>query len=251
MVVGIVGLGFVGGTLARWFEDHTSHDIRKVDPAKGFNDSLKGCDAVFVCIPVRAKGTGQDLAELKAVVENAKLSTPNVYIRSTVLPGTNDQLGTISMPEFFTARTAYEDMCRLPILCGKPERPTKNHSNHLDELFPGKEIIFLKNTEAELAKIAHNCYGALKVTYFNLIYQLAHKFGADFDQVRKGAFITGFIEPMHTQVPGPDGKFGYGGSCFPENMKALEGWLWENGSHNEWMLIAKTIGLNEQYRGGE
>ncbi len=251
LVVGIVGLGFVGGTLSRWFEEHTTHKIRKVDPALGHNDSLQGCDAVFVCIPVKAHGTGQDLTDLKSVVEETKKYTSNVFIRSTVLPGTNDKLGTISMPEFFTARTAYEDMCKLPILCGSRIPYVGGFTGLLCKLFPIKELRFVTNTEAELAKIAHNCAGALKVTYWNLIYQLAYKFGADFERVKQGAFITGFIEPTHTEVPGPDGKHGYGGACFPENMAALENWLWEHGSHQEFMFINKAIALNAQYRGHE
>lgn len=219
MVVGIIGVGVVGGTLKAWFEENTAHDIRCHDPYKGMNDSLDECDAIFISVPVKPAPGGQDHSILAGAVELAKRHTKFVFIRSTVLPGTNDKFGTISMPEYLTERQALEDMKRYPVLVGPCDLRL------LERLFPNKQFVMVTNTEAELAKFTHNCFGAMKVTYFNMIYKMCSRLGADFENVKMAANITGFVGETHTQVPGPDGHFGYGGKCFPENMRALNQFL--------------------------
>lgn len=242
MIIGLIGVGAVGGTLKKYFEQQGLHELRLCDPAKGYDDSFDGIDACFVSIPVVFDKWGQNIHPLRDAVESAKRFTDKVFIRSTVLPGTNDLLGCISMPEFLTERRAFEDMCELQILCGQLG------SEIVPKIFPEKKIIFMSNKEAELAKFTHNCFGAVKVTYFNIMAELAKKIGADFAKVKEGASITGFIEKHHTQVPGPDGKHGYGGKCFPENMGAMLGFL--NSIHHESaaQFFEKVISLNALYR---
>jgi len=240
MVVGIVGVGTVGSTLKKYFEEHTEHEIRCLDPHKDMHDSLEDCDAVFISVPVRPSEKGQDLSTLTEAVALAKKYTSNVFIRSTVLPGTSDSLGAISMPEFLTERRAYEDMCLYPVLVGQCD------SSLLARLFPKKEFIIVKNSEAELAKFTHNCFGAVKVTYFNMIYQIAQALGLDFEAVKKAASITGFVESTHTQVPGPDGFFGYGGKCFPENIEAMQGFFHNQDMESSFFKCIRL--LNYQYR---
>lgn len=218
MILGICGVGCVGGTLHKWFSEHTDHEVRLYDPPKGHKDFLEDCEAIFISVPVPANTTGQDLSILKESTELAKKYTQNVFIRSTVLPGTNDSLGTISMPEFLTERRAYSDMTKYPILCGTADMTL------LERIFPNKQIIMMSNTEAELAKYTHNCFGAMKVTYFNTINKLCEKYSIDYDKVLKGAMITGFIEPQHTRIA-QDGLGGYGGKCFPDNINSMIGLL--------------------------
>lgn len=218
MKIGIVGVGVVGGALKTWFENKTKHTLALYDPPKGLTEDLSKSDAIFICIPVSASDTGQDQTHLEAVVNIAKRYSDNVFIRSTVLPGTNDKLGTTSCPEFLTARFADMDMDARPILSG----PTKDKTL-IERIFPGKEIIRANNVDCEMAKYTHNCFGALKVTYFNIIYELCRIHGADYKKVLDAAMVTGFLGPyQHTHVPGPDGKRGYGGACFPDNIKSFK-----------------------------
>lgn len=242
MQIGIIGVGVVGGTLRRWFFEHTDHDVRCVDPHKGMDDSLDGCSAIFISVPVPTTPHGQDLGSLKEAIALAKKYTNFVFIRSTVLPGTNDDLGTISMPEFLTERRAYEDLCALPVLVGRCDDKLLNY------IFPKKNVVMVSNVEAELAKFTHNCFGAWKVSYFNIIYQMCQKLGADFEAVKFAANLTGFIEPTHTQVPGPDGFFGYGGKCFPENMEAMKSYLRDKDLPTEAGLFGIIEILNKVYR---
>lgn len=242
MKVGLIGVGVVGGTLKTWFEQNTKHEIACVDPGKGLGDSLEECDAVFISVPVVATKGGQELCVLKDCVETAKKYCQTVFIRSSVLPGTSDSLGCIAMPEFLTERCAQADMDRLPILVGKCD------GDFLQKLFPSKQFLMVSNAEAELAKYAHNCFGAMKVTYFNVIAKLAREVGANFDNVKAGAFLTGYIEKQHTMVPGPDGMNGYGGKCFPENVSALTEYLRKVGMVNESEMFHFMSLLNLEYR---
>jgi UDPglucose 6-dehydrogenase len=75
--------------------------------------------------------------------------------------------------------------------------------------------------KSEISEYAHNVFGALKVTYFNAIYDYCQKLGADFSKVHTGCLLSGYINETHTQVPGPDGKLGYGGKCFPKDVNAF------------------------------
>ena len=79
----------------------------------------------------------------------------------------------------------------------------------------------MSSLEAEITKYAHNVFGALKVTYFNAIYDYCQKLGANFNKVHTGCLLSGYINEQHSQVPGPDGKFGYGGKCFPKDVNAF------------------------------
>jgi UDP-glucose 6-dehydrogenase len=250
--IGIVGLGVVGGTLYKWLaENNPKIQVVTYDPPLGFKDkkALSGSDAIFVSVPVSASHDGQDETILREAVTLAKECSPLVFIRSTVLPGTNDRLGTIAMPEFLTERHAYKDFSDHAVLAGRGPGGTYSV---LRSLFPEKDIIQMENVECELAKFTHNCFGAMKVSYFNIIYELCNKTGASFDAVKYGAGLTGYIERTHTQVPGPDGQKGYGGKCFPENIKAMEGFLSTEGlamPHARIFFEAIQL-LNWNYREG-
>lgn len=204
------------------------HDVKCVDPAKGYNDDLTGVQAVFICIPVPTKDDRkQDLSSVEQIIE--KHYDIPIFVRSTVLPGTCDYLSkeygmqVIAMPEFLTHWRSQVDFDTHPIVTGPSNLPR--------EIFFGKEIIQMSNTEAEMAKYAHNCFGATKIGYFNIIKELCDDLGINYGNVLRGASITKFIEPTHTQVPGPDGKYGYGGACLPKDLKAFIGFssAWTEG----------------------
>ena len=219
--VGIIGCGFIGTALKNWLEENnTNVETRVSDPPKGMNDDINDCDAYFIQIhiPTEEDGT-QDLTLLKSIVNNLPCSRP-IWIRTTILPGTAELLQqetgrlVYHMPEFLTERTYLEDFKWQPmVFTGDIEL--------LKKIFPGKKHIDMSSEEAELVKYAHNVFGALKVTYFNCIYDLCQKKGFDYSKVREGVLGSTYINDVHTLVPGPDGKLGYGGKCFPKDVNAF------------------------------
>lgn len=219
--VGIVGCGFIGGALKRWLEEHNSEgcEVLVSDPPKGMNDDLSAIDVAFVQIHLPTEDDGsQDLTLLRRIIAN--LPDVPIFVRTTILPGTSARLAQETgrrvnfMPEFLTERTAYADFCSQPmVFTAEPAL--------LERLFPGKKHLEMTSAEAEIAKYAHNVFGALKVTYFNAVYDWCRRSGADYSRVHEGVLLSGYINGTHTQVPGPDGRFGYGGKCFPKDVNAL------------------------------
>jgi UDP-glucose 6-dehydrogenase len=242
MKIGIIGVGMVGGALSRWLKKNTPHKVVHYDPFKNMQDDFSKAQAIFITIPIYSERLGQDLKVLRESLAYANRYTNKIFIRSTVLPGTCDMLKCISSPEFLTARRPDEDMEKLDVLVGECDL------GFAKDIFIGKNIIQMKNKEAELAKLMHNCFGAMKVTYFNTIFNLCKKFGISYNQVLKGIDITGFINKEHTRVPGPDGLNGYGGTCFPENMNAMKEFFERIRFDDEQKLFEQIMKLNQTYR---
>ena len=88
----------------------------------------------------------------------------------------------------------------------------------------------------------------MKVTFFNMIYNISKYLEIDYEKVLGGILMSGFINKPHTQVPGPDGKCGYGGACFPENMEALGNYFESKGFDEYSELFKSVIELNRTNR---
>jgi len=240
MEIGLIGCGIIGGAFNNWQEAHTKNVIRINDEPKGIIESFDTVRAIFICLPCPTRNDRrQDTSIIvKKILEFRHLRVPFI-LRSTVLPGTTDDLvhrtgaSIYFCPEFLTERQADSDFNKHSIAVGVPEIYQTHISELMGEIFPEKEIILISNVEAEISKYTSNCFGAVKVHYFNVIYSLCRNLGADYEKVLKAAMIPGFIEPTHTTIPGPDGQFGYGGKCLPKDLKAFIGCLTENRIINQ------------------
>ena len=69
-----------------------------------------------------------------------------------------------------------------------------------------------------MIKYMNNCFFATKVSFLNEMYQIADACGADWDMAVEGFVRDGRVGHSHMNVPGPDGKFGFGGSCFQKDL---------------------------------
>lgn len=219
--IGIVGCGFVGGALKIWLEKNNpeSCQVFVSDPPKGMNDDLRDVDVAFIQIHVPTESDGtQDLTLMKQLISD--LPNVPIFVRTTILPGTSDFLSRETghqvcyMPEFLTERTYIDDFAHQPMVF-------TGAVDLLCRIFKGKRFMTMTPLEAEITKYAHNVFGAYKVTYFNAVYEYCQKMGVDWMRVHSGMLLSGYINDTHTQVPGPDGKFGYGGKCFPKDVNAF------------------------------
>lgn len=245
--VGIIGCGFVGGALKTWLEENNKDaKVFVRDPAKGFDDDLGGIDIAFVQIHVPTEDDGtQDLTLMKELIRG--LPNVPVFVRTTILPGTSDLLSKETghdvyfMPEFLTERTHIEDFKKQTmVFTGALELLVK--------VFPGKKFTAMSSLEAELTKYIHNVFGAYKVTYFNAAKEYVEKMGGDWAKVHTGTLLSGYINDMHTYVPGPDGRLGYGGKCFPKDVNAFAK-ITQGTSMGT--LLAPLHELNVHFRGIE
>jgi UDPglucose 6-dehydrogenase len=83
------------------------------------------------------------------------------------------------------------------------------------------DVFFCSSEEAELAKLTRNCFLATKISFFNEMHEFCEKKNLNFNKVASLVAIDNRIGESHTRVPGPDGKKGFGGTCFPKDLDSL------------------------------
>jgi nucleotide sugar dehydrogenase len=228
--IAVMGIGYVGGALARYL-DEAGHAPLRYDPPKGLgNDAvLAMADVIFVCVPTPylADGVGFDLSFVRAAIA-AIPGEKTVVIKSTVLPGTTELLQKefpqhrmLFNPEFLRQATADEDMKRPDRqLMGYTER-SKDIAPFILRLLPNAPFLrTLPATEAETVKYFGNCFLAMKVVFANQMFDVCQAMGIDYDIVKDCTAGDPRIGASHLQVL-HDGFRGYGGSCFPKDVKSL------------------------------
>lgn len=240
MKIAQIGNGFVGSALHKSFKgkgcDTVVYD--KFQNIGSIEDVLAS-DILFMCLPTPyVDGFGFDLS---ALTENLKVLSLNNYaglivIKSTIEPGSTEQLSSqyenlllCHNPEFLTAKTAFEDFDNQEhIVIGLTKKAAEQGSKlsyELSELYerlyPGAYISVCRSEESEAMKLFCNNFYAMKVQIFNEFYYLSQKLGIDFKNVKEMMLKNDWINPMHTMVPGTDGKPSYGGLCFPKDTNAL------------------------------
>jgi nucleotide sugar dehydrogenase len=229
--VGVIGNGFVGEAISFAFSPVVDLYIYDTDPLKSLNDleSVHNCDFVFICVPTPMFQDGsQDLSYVESAFEKAT-KDPVYILKSTVLPGTTEKLSKkysnikiIFSPEFLTERSAKIDMLtQSRIILGGELSLTEKAKTLFDQRFKIKNIIQTDSKTAELTKYMNNSFFATKVSIMNEFKLLCDKIGANWEDALKGFVSDGRIGDSHLNVPGHDGKLGYGGTCFPKDVNAL------------------------------
>ena len=246
--VGVVGCGFVGSAVTAGFSLKADIKAYDKDPSKSPDTLRQVCeqDIIFLCLPTpMRKSDGfpemsyihEAILDIQSEIIHMKNSLPKILvIKSTVLPGTNRLLQDIyprfrfvSNPEFLTARSARLDFINTAriVLGGDLDnnRWAVMKINELyREVFLHTPIYMCSWEEAEMVKYMSNCFFALKVSYLNEIYKVCKKLDCDYDFIKKAWLADGRIGNSHHEVPGHDGDFGFGGPCFPKDIRAFVEW---------------------------
>ena len=234
MKLGIVGHGFVGKATDWAFEG-----IEKfiVDPLyKTSIDDLKKFDPdiIFVCVPTpMAEDGSQDNLTLFSVVKelSKKCLDSTIVIKSTVIPGMLEDLKILNKkiiynPEFLREKHANEDFMnsKMIILGGDRGEASKVSKFYLDySKCITKQHVFMDLISASFVKYAINTFLATKVLFFNELNDLYSKSSAsdDWKSIIEIISLDGRIGSSHMNVPGHDGRRGFGGACFPKDTQAL------------------------------
>ena len=241
MKIGIIGLGVVGNAMYAYLKNKFTNTIGydKYKNIGNINDTLD-CNILFLCLPTlySEELKEYDKCSIYQVCQYLSSYKYNglVVIKSTVEPETCDylvdhyNLKIIHNPEFLSAKSALEDFeNQSHIVLGKTKNIDDISIQLLEKLymtlFPEAIITILDSKESELMKIGVNTFYAIKVQYFNELYLLSNKLGISYDNVKDTMLKNGWINPMHTMVPGTDGKLSYGGTCFPKDTNALNQYL--------------------------
>ena len=227
--IGIIGVGIVGGALARYFEKIKKRPFlydkyKKIGSEKEVNQA----DVIFICVPTPFdKNNGCNLSYLKDAIKIIK-GNKIIVIKSTVVPGTTENFQKkypsckfLFNPEFLTHYTADQDM-------QYPDRQivgyTKKSYNvagsilRILPLAPYEKI--MPATEAEMVKYFGNTWFSTKVIFANQMYDLCKKLKLDYYRIMEAASADKRIGPSHLDVY-HSGYRGYGGKCLYKDMKSF------------------------------
>jgi len=230
--VGIIGNGFVGESQAFAFSPTADVRVYDIDPLKAthtLEETLEQ-EFIFVALPTPMRmGGSQDISYIERFFESITPKEDTIFIiKSTVLPGTTEELiqkygyNIVFCPEFLTERTAKLDMMtQARIIFGGDESLTKRVQELFNERFMNRHIIHTDSKTAEYIKYMNNTFFATKVAVMNEFYRLGMEIGVNWDDALYGFASDGRIGDSHLHVPGPDGRLGYGGTCFPKDVNAL------------------------------
>ena len=226
----IAGYGPVGIAVEAALSNHPHVSITVDDPRVGKHaqdEDVEAADGVVVCVATPESETG--MCETKNVLDVFdKYGDTRYLIKSAIDPlwiKTCAPDKTTVSPEFLRGTTGAD--------------PTQDFLDQTFAIYGGGEqrwwheifkpvlpklntIRFVSLEQAAFAKYLENTFLATKVTFFNEMYNLYNQMEFEgFDIMVEAICNDPRIGLSHTQVPGPDGKFGYGGHCFPKDVAAL------------------------------
>lgn len=197
-----------------------------------YQQAISQSEVIFICVGTPSAPDGQ--ADLKFVVAAAQSLAPHlqpnsvIVLKSTVPPGTNKliekeiaaltkvKFAVASMPEFLREGSAVADTLQPDrILIGTNQEWVFKKLEELHQPFQAP-IFKMSPESAQMAKYSANSYLATRITFVNQIADLCEKNGADIEEVIQAIGADKRIG-SHYWYPG----LGYGGSCFPKDVKEL------------------------------
>ncbi len=270
-VVGQIGVGYIGKAVINLFEngsgrcfDVVSYD-KATDPDSRFDEVVSTAEVIFIAVPTPMESDGRcHTGIVQGVLERLYTQTLRpvdefvVVVKSTVPPGSTDAwrrlfpgLRLVFSPEFLTERNSLNDFmdARRLLLGGRMEDCelvarffAEAWRFRIDAMLEaqaagmpddGPVLVFCDSTVAELVKYFTNTYLATVVTFANEFRLICDALGAPYESVRELALLDDRISPSHLQVPGPDGSWGFGGSCFPKDVNSIR-------------HVARSLGIPER-----
>ena len=198
-------------------------------------EALDQCKIIYLALPTPpdedgsadlsyvigvANQIGELMTDYKVIVNKSTVPVGTAdKVRITISAKTNIPFDVVSNPEFLREGFAVEDsMNPARIIVGSSSDKAKDIMSKIYQPFTntGVPIIFMDEKSSELTKYAANSFLAVKITFMNEIANYCEKVGADVDKVRLGMGSDDRIGHRFL-FPG----IGYGGSCFPKDVKAL------------------------------
>ena len=235
--VGIVGNGFVGSATAFGFSPVANIRIYDKDSLKAtttLEEVVNESDVVFVSVPTPMNEDGSiSLNIVNSVFEdisrvNRRLNNV-IVLKSTVVPGTTNKLikkfeglNIVYNPEFLTERKAKFDFVnQARIVLGGESRLVEKVSKLFKARFMHCNIVKTDPKTAEFIKYFGNIFFTVKVSFVNEMKRVANELGVNWEEALYGFVADGRVADSHLHAPGPDGKLGFGGSCFPKDLNAF------------------------------
>jgi UDPglucose 6-dehydrogenase len=251
--IGVIGNGFVGKAVVHGFtKDDNSIVIS--DPLLGTTTKdvmASNPEVIFICVPTPMSDDGSiDSSIIDTVIKEINGYDGIIVLKSTVTPDIVKSLSDtyerfVYNPEFLTETNALHDFEHAThhVFGGRP-----NVTKLLEEYYNNNTICIpapkyhMSAPEASFVKYGMNSFLAAKVLFFNQWSDAIESFGCSYSEIMKGITADPRIGISHTSVPGPDGRKGYGGACFPKDTTAI------SNLFPDLTIIRETITRNNEYR---
>ncbi len=207
----------------------------RLSVTSSLQEAISKSDVIFLCLPTPPGADGSaDLKYVMQVAEDIAKTTDGfkvIVTKSTVPVGTADKIREIfnrhnrnefvvaSNPEFLKEGNAIQDfMFPDRVVVGVENERAEKMLRELYEPFvrTGAPILIMETRSSEMVKYAANAFLATKISFMNEIARLCEKLGADVDKVRTA---IGYDNRIGAKFLFPG--IGWGGSCFPKDVKAL------------------------------
>ena len=258
MKIGIIGYGVVGKaadmTFSKFFE------VVKYDKYLDLDsfDLLNEVDMIFIMVPTPFN-LDLEKSDESAIIESLEKlqsigfsSEKPVVIKSTVTPGSCNiyksrfDLEIIFNPEFLReSTTPFEDFKNQhTVVLGTDNKAAYKQVKEMygKVLSSDTEYFHTDFITAEMIKISQNVTLASRVAVANIIYDSCKRNGADYEKLQKIGFDRfDVLGPHMVQVPGPDGKRGFGGKCLPKDINAFS-------KYYDSKIISQIISYNNSLR---
>ena len=259
MKIGIIGNGFVGRAtqiFAKNYDYDYDNDDGALDefkpipvyiydirpeacdpPGITLEELDRECDLLFFCLPTPLHHDGSCYTRILEETIAKCPTNPYKVIRSTIPVGFAAKHGCYFMPEFLTEANWEDDFRRtkewvvgIPAVATATTALTDEFKKRIQTLITtsrdnraidSDQVTFTTTNEAEMLKLMKNCFLSAKVSLMNEFYDFCAATGTDYNRVTTLAKRDARMGVSHFQVPGADGRRGFGGTCFPKDTHSL------------------------------
>jgi UDPglucose 6-dehydrogenase len=279
--INIIGYGYVGSAIGHLCEkNRVKFNVCDVDIKRSggydyftkyleelvcYSESNNDINYYFVAVPTPSKSDDScDTSIITSILNQLNTMVKKktrVIIKSTLVPGSCSKfspefknIDIILSPEFLREATFKDDIYNTDfVLVGLPPYTELNEYADILNMFRKLHIhnknidIYMRSyEECELFKYTLNVHLAVKVWYFNEIYEISEKLGVDYEKLKTLFQLDKRIGDYGTRVPGHDGKFGYGLSCLPKETRGMMKLQEELGIDNH--VLQEIIKRNNYFR---
>lgn len=231
-LIGFIGQGWIGKAYADNFE-HRGFSVVRYALEKPYAQNkgrIKECDVVFIAVWTPTTPKGFDSSVIQSVLPLVGKGKTAV-IKSTILPGTTAMLQekfpdivVLNNPEFLSITTSVHDAAHPFVnMVGMPVHDAKHYlaAEQVLKIIPkAKHSTICMSQEAEIFKYTHNASGYTQIMLFNIMYDLAQQFGANWDVISRAVQADPLISNRYSNPVHKSGR-GAGGGCFIKDIAAL------------------------------
>jgi UDPglucose 6-dehydrogenase len=227
--IGIIGIGFVGGAVKKYFESKGVKPFIYDKPKKlGSVENINKANIIFICVPTPfIAPKGFDISYVKSAIKILK-NPKIIVIKSSIIPGTTDKLQKqfpqhkiMFNPEFLKEASNYEDFINPDRQIIGITSKSKNLAQTILKLLPRANLQKIMTAqEAEIIKYMGNTFLGLKVIYANQFYDLCKKLKLNYENIRIVVGEDKRIGHSHLDIT-HGGYRGFGGTCFPKDINAI------------------------------